>query len=137
VPFTVAPISRAPVVFSTGMDSPVTMDSSSALTPSSTTPSTGTFSPGRTRSTSPGCTCSSGISCSLPSARTMRAIFGARPSSILIAALVWLRARNSITCPSSTNAMITAAASKYTGTVPAMLRIAGGNIPGASIATTL
>ena len=33
--------------------------------------------------------------------------------------------------------MITAAASKYTGTVPIMLRIAGGNIPGSSMATTL
>src|SRR3546814_3634656 len=33
----------------TGMDSPVTIDSSSEERPSSTTPSTGTFSPGRTR----------------------------------------------------------------------------------------
>ena len=35
--------------FSTGMDSPVIMDSSIELRPSRTTPSTGTFSPGRTR----------------------------------------------------------------------------------------
>src|SRR3989337_1682372 len=33
--------------------------------------------------------------------------------------------------------MITAAASKYTGTVSIMLRIAGGKMPGSSIATTL
>ncbi len=46
VPFTVAPITRAPLPFSTGMDSPVIMDSSTALAPSSTTPSTGIFSPG-------------------------------------------------------------------------------------------
>ena len=42
----------------------------------------------------------------------MRAVFGASPSNNLIAVLVWLRARNSITCPSNTSAMITAAASK-------------------------
>ena len=42
VPLTVPPITRAPGAFSTGMDSPVTMDSSIALVPSSTLPSTGT-----------------------------------------------------------------------------------------------
>ena len=41
-----------------------------------------------------------------------RAVFGARPNSILIALLVRLRARNSNTCPSSTRVVITAAASK-------------------------
>ena len=54
VPFTVAPITGSPARFSTGIGSPVTIDSSTALVPSSTTPSTGTFSPGRTRSRSPG-----------------------------------------------------------------------------------
>ena len=44
--------------------------------------STGIFSPGRTRKLSPGCTCSSGISSSMPSFRTMRAVFGASPSNI-------------------------------------------------------
>jgi hypothetical protein len=39
--------------FVTGIDSPVTIDSSSEERPSSTTPSTGTFSPGRTRRLSP------------------------------------------------------------------------------------
>ena len=53
VPFTVPPISRSPDCFATGMDSPVTIDSSTALPPSSTVPSTGTPSPGRTRSRSP------------------------------------------------------------------------------------
>ena len=41
--------------FSTGIDSPVTIDSSTALRPSRTTPSTGTLSPGRTRRRSPTC----------------------------------------------------------------------------------
>ena len=53
VPFTVAPITLSPARFSTGMDSPVTIDSSTELRPSSTVPSAGIFSPGRTRSLSP------------------------------------------------------------------------------------
>ena len=50
---TVPPITRAPSVFDTGIDSPVTMDSSTKERPSVTTPSTGIFSPGRTRKQSP------------------------------------------------------------------------------------
>jgi len=55
-PLIVPPITREPEDFSTGRDSPVTMDSSTALEPSVTTPSTGTRSPGRTRSWSPSAT---------------------------------------------------------------------------------
>ena len=51
----VPPMTRASLSLVTGMDSPVTIDSSSAERPSSTTPSTGTFSPGRTRKRSPTC----------------------------------------------------------------------------------
>lgn len=50
VPLTVPPISLPPVSLAAGMDSPVTMDSSTALHPSRMTPSTGTPSPGRMRS---------------------------------------------------------------------------------------
>ena len=70
VPLTVPPVTRLPGVFSTGIGSPVTIDSSTALVPSRTTPSTGTRSPGRTRRRSPGCTWSSGTSSSLPSGAT-------------------------------------------------------------------
>ena len=56
VPFRVAPISWSPAALATGIGSPVTMDSSTWLPPPMTLPSTGTFSPGRTRSRSPGCT---------------------------------------------------------------------------------
>ena len=48
----VAPISLSPTRLVTGKGSPVSMDSSTTLLPSVTTPSTGTFSPGRTRSRS-------------------------------------------------------------------------------------
>ena len=65
VPLMVPPMTLASCSFSTGIDSPVTIDSSTALRPSMTTPSTGTLSPGRTRRRSPICTCSSGTSSSL------------------------------------------------------------------------
>ena len=49
VPLIVAPMTRPPAVFSTGIGSPVSIDSSTLDRPSMTTPSTGTFSPGRIR----------------------------------------------------------------------------------------
>ena len=49
----VPPITRSPMVLVTGINSPVTIDSSSAERPSVTLPSTGTFSPGRMRRRSP------------------------------------------------------------------------------------
>ncbi len=51
--FIVAPMTLSPTCLLTGIDSPVIMDSSTELWPSTTTPSTGVFSPGRTRSRSP------------------------------------------------------------------------------------
>ena len=55
VPFLlmVAPMSWSPAVFLTGRLSPVTVDSSTWLSPSSTMASTGTFEPGRMSSRSP------------------------------------------------------------------------------------
>src|SRR5207244_3420445 len=50
VPLIVPPIARSLALFATGIGSPEIMDSSTALCPSRTTPSTGIFSPGRTRS---------------------------------------------------------------------------------------
>jgi hypothetical protein len=108
----VAPITLSPARLVTGNGSPVSIDSSSELVPSTTTPSTGTFSPGRTRSRSPTWTFAIGMSCSLPSAAMRRAVFGASPSSDLMAAEVCERALSSSTCPSSVSEMITAAASK-------------------------
>ena len=105
-------MTRAPGSFATGIDSPVTSDSSSAERPSVSVPSTGTLSPGRTRSRSPTITLSSATSRSAPVWSTRRAVAGARPSSALIAPEVAARARNSSTWPSSTSTVITAAASK-------------------------
>ena len=112
MPFTVPATSFAPADFSAGIGSPVTIDSSTALVPSRTTPSTGTFSPGRTRSRSPTRTSLIAISASAPSAPSRRAVFGARPSSALMALEVWLLARSSSTWPRRTSVVMTAAASK-------------------------
>ena len=54
--FSVAPVTRSPARFSTGIGSPESIDSSTLDAPSSTRASTGIFSPGRTRSRSPTCT---------------------------------------------------------------------------------
>ncbi len=132
----VAPISRSPACLATGIASPVSIDSSTALLPSTTTPSVGTFSPGRTRSVSPICTCASGTSSSPPSAFRRRAVFGVRPSSERIAAEVCERAFSSSICPSNVSEMITAVASKYTATRPSDTNEAG-NTWGARVATTL
>ena len=88
LPLIVAPMTRSPGALLHRHGSPVIIDSSTLERPSSTTPSTGTFSPGRTRRRSPTCTCVSGTSSSAPSSRSRRAVFGARPSSALIAAEV-------------------------------------------------
>ena len=49
----VAPTTASPGPFSTGTDSPVIIDSSTADAPETTTPSVATFSPGRTTNSSP------------------------------------------------------------------------------------
>ena len=112
LPFTVAPVTLSPAALATGTGSPVIMDSSTRLVPSSTVPSTGTFSPGFTRSRSPTCTVSSGTCSSVPSSRRRQARLGASFSNCWIAWLVWPIARNCRTSPSITSVTITAAASK-------------------------
>ncbi len=90
------------------------MDSSTAPAPSSTVPSTGIFSPGRTRSVSPACTCveldfrfaAHRARSGAPCAARDRAVPAARPPSCA-------RARSSSTWPSSTSVTIIAADSKY------------------------
>ena len=110
--FRAEPMMRSSGPFSTGTGSPVIIDSSTLERPSSTTPSTGTFSPGRTRSRSPTCTWVSSMSSSVPSSRRRRAVLGASPSSARIAAEVCERARSSRSWPMSVSDTITAAASK-------------------------
>ena len=65
------------------------------------------------------------------------AIFGASFSKARMAPPVRSRARSSSTWPSSTSAVMTAAASKYTATVPSACCMTAGKIPGNSKATVL
>ena len=67
---TVAPTTASPTPTSTGTDSPVSIDASTADAPCSTTPSVATFSPGRTTNRSPTASCSVGIRVSTPSLST-------------------------------------------------------------------
>ncbi len=112
VPFVliVAPMTAEPGSLCTGRLSPVTIDSSTSLSPSSTTPSAAIFVPGRTSNRSPTTTSSVGISTASPS-RTTRAAAGARSSSARIASLAPPRARISNQWPNRTKAAKTVAAS--------------------------
>ncbi len=106
----VAPISSSSFDFSTGMLSPVIIDSSTDELPESTTPSTGTFSPGRTISSSPTRTCSIGISTSFPP-RTTWAVRACKPINFLMASLVCPFARASRYLPRKISVTINAAVS--------------------------
>ena len=125
----VPPTTVAPTPFSTGTGSPVIIDSSTNEEPSTTSPSTATFSPGRTSSTSPTVTSPIGISTTSAPRRT-RALRGWMRIRRRMASLVLPRARASSRRPIRISVMITAAASKYTLTVPA------GSNAGANKATT-
>ena len=113
-PLDVPPSTRSPGDFSTGIDSPVIIDSSTAERPDATTPSTGTESPGLTRRSAPGTTSASGTS---RSARfglwtsTGGRSSGARSSRARMAAEVLPRARVSRYRPRRTSVRITPTAS--------------------------
>ena len=109
--FTEPPSKTSPARFSTGALSPVSIDSSTAVAPSMTTPSTGTRSPGRMSRTSPGTTALASTSSSAPF-RITRAVRGCISMSARIASVALPFARASSIRPNSTSAMMTAAASK-------------------------
>ncbi len=64
--FTVAPVTPSPGATSTGTDSPVSIEASTAEEPSTTVPSVAIFSPGRTTNRSPTASCSTGTRTSRP-----------------------------------------------------------------------
>ena len=113
LPLRVAAKTLSPLRLSMGRLSPVSIASLTADSPCSTTPSTGTASPGRSTKRSPGLSDSTATSMSSPS-RSISAIFGCRRSKASSAAVVRALARASISLPSSTSVMIIAEASKYT-----------------------
>jgi hypothetical protein len=110
-PLTEPPTSSSPGTFSTGIDSPVTRLSSTALEPDLTTPSTGTLSPGFNLIVSPTTVSAVGSSNSLPSRITV-AVGGTTSNSARRLSLVPLRLFISIQWPNSTKVTSIAAASK-------------------------
>jgi hypothetical protein len=111
-PLIAPPVTRSPGPRGTGRLSPVISDSSTWLRPSSTSPSTGRRSPGRTTTTSPTRTWAIGSSTSPPSRRT-RAVSGRSACSARMASVVCRLARASSHLPSITSVITTAEASKY------------------------
>ena len=109
--FMVAPVTFEPAVTSTGMDSPVSIDSSTAEDPSVTRPSVAIFSPGRTTNTSPTCSWPIGTRTSRPSRRTAASL-APMSSSALSAAEDCPLALVSNQRPSSRNEITTAVVSR-------------------------
>ena len=108
----VAAFTVSPGAFSTGIDSPVSALSSTAEDPSSTTPSTGTASPGRTKMVCPSWISSTATVASLPSSSTMVAVLGARSMSFSMAPPVFDLLRVSRYLPTVTSERIVPALSK-------------------------
>ena len=122
--FIVDPMTSSPTLLSRGRLSPVIIDSSRAEPPSTTTPSTGTRSPGLTTNTSSTRTSSIGISTSLPSRRTL-AIVGWSSSSFRTDSEARCLVRCSRRFPVSISVMMIADVSKY---VPLLGKNAGKNV---------
>ena len=110
--FMVDPITESPLLFSTGIDSPVSMDSSIEVSPLVTLPSTGIFSPGFISKVSPTLTLSSGSIISLFSLIT-RASFACKFNNSLNALVVCDLARASKYLPRRINVIKIALVSKY------------------------
>mmetsp|Transcript_61810 Transcript_61810/g.146297 ORF Transcript_61810/g.146297 Transcript_61810/m.146297 type:complete len:219 (-) Transcript_61810:3343-3999(-) len=111
------PVTRSPTCLATGRLSPVISDSSISLAPSTTSPSTGIRSPGRTTTWSSTRTSAIATSRSAPLRRT-RARSGRRALSARIASVVCRLARVSSHLPSRTSVITTAEASKYKWFMP-------------------
>ena len=109
--FKVAADTRSPASLSTGILSPVSADSLTALVPSRTTPSTGIFSPGRTMKWSPFFTWSMPTSTSFPSLKRT-AVFGASFIRLFNASVVFPLEIDSSIFPTVIRVRIMAADSK-------------------------
>ena len=124
----VAPMTSSPTRFVAGIGSPVSIDSSTADVPSTTTPSTGTLSPGRTRRRSPATTTASSTSSSTPP-RSRRAVVAWSPTSRRMAPVVRPFARASSHRPRRISPMMIVALSKYvSGCRPAWWTISGHSV---------
>ena len=113
-PLSEPPVTRSPGCLGTGMASPVSIDSSACVWPSSSSPSAGKRSPGSTRTMSPGSSSSTGtsaISMRLTPSGIRCATSGRSACSARMALVVWRLARASSHLPSNTRVITTAAPS--------------------------
>ena len=106
------PMTSLPGALSTGRLSPVSMLSSTPPSPSTTSPSSGTRSPGRTSTTSPTRRMSVGTSVSEPFSPRSRAVSGVRAISRRMAPVVLCLLDDSMCLPRDTSVTTTAADSK-------------------------
>ena len=116
---TVAPVTSSPTRTSTGTDSPVSIDSSTADPPSTTRPSVAIFSPGRTTNRSPTFSVDAGTSLS-PASSSKRTSLAPRSSIARNASPARCLARFSKYRPPSTNMITPAATSRYTFAAPSV-----------------
>ena len=115
-PLMLPPWTRAPTFLLTGMDSPVSMDSSAWVWPSLTKPSAAKRSPALTTTTSPTSSSDTGTSTS-PSGPIQCARAGRKACKARMAEVVWRLARTSSHLPSSTSVITRAEPSKYKCTI--------------------
>ncbi len=108
----VAPVTGSPAPTSTGTDSPVSIEASTAEEPSTTVPSVAIFSPGRTRKRSPTRNSPTGTVCSRPSSRSTVTSLAPSSSSARSAAPALRLARASKYRPARMKAVTPAAASR-------------------------
>ena len=111
-PLMLPPWTRAPGALVTGMDSPVSMDSSACVWPSLMRPSAAKRSPALTTTTSPTSSSDTGTSTS-PSGPSQCARAGRKACNARMAEVVWRLARTSNHLPSSTSVITRAEPSKY------------------------
>ena len=108
LPLMVAPITSSPTPTGTGAGSPVIMEASTLLAPSTTTPSTGIFPPGRTMSLMP----TSMASTATVEPSSSSAVLAPRPASALMSSPDLRLARASNQRPRRISVTMTAAVSK-------------------------
>ena len=113
LPLMLPPVTGSPTALSTGMLSPVSMDSSTWASPVSIFPSTGIRSPGSTRMRSPRISWATGTVRAVPSPASTVALSGARRIICSTASPVLRRLLASNSLPSMIRAMITPADSQY------------------------
>jgi len=112
-PLMVPPVTRSFSALSTGIGSPLSMDSSTAEAPSIIMPSTGIRSPGLITTTSPDWTMEMEISFSIPFSIIL-AVPGCSPMSFFMAPPVFPLVLASRSFPNLIRVMMTAEVSKYT-----------------------